>query len=131
MIALEQFKFVASQPTPDQFGVAYLQVMDGLAFGFHELGGPMTLVTACPSHASFARFHAAGLVYPAVVSRFADLKGLQHSIASASQSFFTICSGPCSSGTRISILGQDVQIFPASREGPPRFSGARTGTHRF
>jgi 2,4-dienoyl-CoA reductase-like NADH-dependent reductase (Old Yellow Enzyme family) len=27
----------------DRFGVAYLHVMDGLAFGFHELGDPMTL----------------------------------------------------------------------------------------
>ena len=37
----EQFKFVASQL--DRFGLAYLHVMDGLAFGFHELGEPMTL----------------------------------------------------------------------------------------
>ncbi|MGL4513440.1 MAG: alkene reductase [Lacipirellulaceae bacterium] len=27
----------------DRFGLAYLHVMDGLAFGFHELGTPMTL----------------------------------------------------------------------------------------
>ena len=27
----------------DRFGLAYLHVMDGLAFGFHELGEPMTL----------------------------------------------------------------------------------------
>ena len=27
----------------DQYGLAYLHVMDGLAFGFHELGEPMTL----------------------------------------------------------------------------------------
>ena len=27
----------------DTFGLAYLHVMDGLAFGFHELGEPMTL----------------------------------------------------------------------------------------
>ena len=37
----EQFTFVASQL--DRFGLAYLHVMDGLAFGFHELGEPMTL----------------------------------------------------------------------------------------
>jgi N-ethylmaleimide reductase len=37
----EQFTFVASQL--DNFGLAYLHVMDGLAFGFHELGDPMTL----------------------------------------------------------------------------------------
>ena len=27
----------------DRYGLAYLHVMDGLAFGFHELGEPMTL----------------------------------------------------------------------------------------
>ncbi len=37
----EQFIFVARQLNP--FGLAYLHVMDGLAFGFHELGEPMTL----------------------------------------------------------------------------------------
>jgi 2,4-dienoyl-CoA reductase-like NADH-dependent reductase (Old Yellow Enzyme family) len=37
----EQFTYVAEQL--DQFGLAYLHVMDGLAFGFHELGAPMTL----------------------------------------------------------------------------------------
>ncbi|WP_278465511.1 alkene reductase [Gimesia maris] len=37
----EQFTYVASQL--DQFGLAYLHVMDGLGFGFHELGEPMTL----------------------------------------------------------------------------------------
>ncbi len=37
----EQFTFVASQL--NLFGLAYLHVMDGLAFGFHELGEPMTL----------------------------------------------------------------------------------------
>ena len=37
----EQFTFVASQL--DLFGLAYLHVMDGLAFGFHKLGEPMTL----------------------------------------------------------------------------------------
>jgi 2,4-dienoyl-CoA reductase-like NADH-dependent reductase (Old Yellow Enzyme family) len=37
----EQFTYVAEQL--DQFGLAYLHVMDGLAFGFHELGEPMTL----------------------------------------------------------------------------------------
>lgn len=38
----EQFSYTASQL--DRFGLAYLHVMDGLAFGFHQLGEPMTLV---------------------------------------------------------------------------------------
>jgi len=37
----EQFTYAASQL--DAFGLAYLHVMDGLAFGFHKLGEPMTL----------------------------------------------------------------------------------------
>lgn len=37
----EQFTYVASQL--DRYGLAYLHVMDGLAFGFHNLGEPMTL----------------------------------------------------------------------------------------
>ncbi len=37
----EQFLFTAQQL--DRFGLAYLHVMDGLAFGFHQLGEPMTL----------------------------------------------------------------------------------------
>jgi N-ethylmaleimide reductase len=37
----EQYTFVATQL--DSYGLAYLHVMDGLAFGFHELGEPMTL----------------------------------------------------------------------------------------
>ncbi len=37
----EQFTYVAEQL--NAFGLAYLHVMDGLAFGFHELGDPMTL----------------------------------------------------------------------------------------
>ena len=37
----EQFTYVASQL--NNFGLAYLHVMDGLAFGFHELGEAMTL----------------------------------------------------------------------------------------
>ncbi len=37
----EQFTFVAQQL--DQYGLGYLHVMDGLAFGFHNLGIPMTL----------------------------------------------------------------------------------------
>jgi N-ethylmaleimide reductase len=37
----EQFTFVARQL--DRFGLAYLHVVDGLAFGFHKLGEPMTL----------------------------------------------------------------------------------------
>ena len=37
----EQYSYAAKQLDP--FGLAYLHVMDGLAFGFHELGEPMTL----------------------------------------------------------------------------------------
>ncbi|MBL8871414.1 MAG: alkene reductase, partial [Planctomycetaceae bacterium] len=37
----ETFLYVAEQL--DKFGLAYLHVMDGLAFGFHGLGTPMTL----------------------------------------------------------------------------------------
>lgn len=37
----EQFTYAAQQL--DAYGLAYLHVMDGLAFGFHELGEPMTL----------------------------------------------------------------------------------------
>lgn len=37
----EQFLYVAGQL--NRFGLAYLHVMDGLGFGFHELGEPMTL----------------------------------------------------------------------------------------
>lgn len=37
----EQFTFVAREL--DRFGLAYLHVIDGLAFGFHDLGEPMTL----------------------------------------------------------------------------------------
>ena len=37
----ESFSYVAQQL--DKFGLAYLHVMDGLAFGFHQLGEPMTL----------------------------------------------------------------------------------------
>ena len=37
----ETFTYVAKQL--DSYGLAYLHVMDGLAFGFHELGEPMTL----------------------------------------------------------------------------------------
>ncbi len=37
----EQFTYVASQLS--NYGLAYLHVMDGLGFGFHELGKPMTL----------------------------------------------------------------------------------------
>ncbi|MEM1442075.1 MAG: alkene reductase [Verrucomicrobiota bacterium] len=37
----EQFAYAAQQL--DGFGLAYLHVMDGLAFGFHELGDPLTL----------------------------------------------------------------------------------------
>ena len=37
----ETFTYAASQLNP--FGLAYLHVVDGLAFGFHELGKPMTL----------------------------------------------------------------------------------------
>ena len=37
----EQFTYAAGQL--DTFGLSYLHVMDGLGFGFHELGDPMTL----------------------------------------------------------------------------------------
>ncbi|MEM7697180.1 MAG: alkene reductase [Verrucomicrobiota bacterium] len=37
----EQFHYAASQL--DKRGLAYLHVMDGLGFGFHELGDPVTL----------------------------------------------------------------------------------------
>lgn len=37
----EQFTFAAGQL--DAFGLSHLHVMDGLAFGFHNLGEPMTL----------------------------------------------------------------------------------------
>jgi N-ethylmaleimide reductase len=37
----ETFTFVAGQL--NTYGLAYLHVVDGLAFGFHELGQPMTL----------------------------------------------------------------------------------------
>lgn len=37
----EQFSYVAQQL--DRLNLAYLHVMDGLAFGFHALGEPMTL----------------------------------------------------------------------------------------
>jgi N-ethylmaleimide reductase len=37
----EQFTYTAEQL--EKFGLAYLHVLDGLAFGFHKLGEPMTL----------------------------------------------------------------------------------------
>ena len=37
----EQFTYIATQL--DNFNLGYLHVMDGLAFGFHQLGEPMTL----------------------------------------------------------------------------------------
>ncbi len=37
----EQYSYAASEL--DKLNLAYLHVMDGLAFGFHELGEPMTL----------------------------------------------------------------------------------------
>jgi 2,4-dienoyl-CoA reductase-like NADH-dependent reductase (Old Yellow Enzyme family) len=37
----EQFTFVAREL--DRYGLAYLHLVDGLAFGFHNLGEPMTL----------------------------------------------------------------------------------------
>jgi hypothetical protein len=37
----EQFTYLAGRL--DDFGLAYLHVVDGLAFGFHKLGEPMTL----------------------------------------------------------------------------------------
>lgn len=35
--------FLAAARQLDRYGLAYLHVVDGLAFGFHELGEPMTL----------------------------------------------------------------------------------------
>ena len=37
----EQFTYAAKQL--EKYGLAYLHIMDGLGFGFHELGEPMTL----------------------------------------------------------------------------------------
>jgi N-ethylmaleimide reductase len=37
----ETFLYIAKQL--DSYGLAYLHIMDGLAFGFHDLGKPMTL----------------------------------------------------------------------------------------
>jgi len=37
----ETFRYVLKQL--NSFDLAYVQVMDGLAFGFHELGEPMTI----------------------------------------------------------------------------------------
>ncbi len=37
----EQFTFVAREL--NRYGLAYLHVVDGLGFGFHKLGEPMTL----------------------------------------------------------------------------------------
>lgn len=36
-------QFTAAARALDAFGLAYLHVVDGLGFGFHELGNPMTL----------------------------------------------------------------------------------------
>lgn len=36
-------QFTAAARALDPFGLAYLHVVDGLGFGFHELGAPMTL----------------------------------------------------------------------------------------
>jgi 2,4-dienoyl-CoA reductase-like NADH-dependent reductase (Old Yellow Enzyme family) len=36
-------QFTAAARALDPFGLAYLHVVDGLGFGFHELGDPMTL----------------------------------------------------------------------------------------
>lgn len=36
-------QFTAAARALDPFGLSYLHVVDGLAFGFHELGAPMTL----------------------------------------------------------------------------------------
>lgn len=37
----ETFRYVAKEL--NAYGLAYLHVLDGLAFGFHELGNPLTL----------------------------------------------------------------------------------------
>jgi N-ethylmaleimide reductase len=42
----ETFLYVAQQL--NQYGLAYLHLLDGLAFGFHELGEPMTLAEFRP-----------------------------------------------------------------------------------
>ncbi len=42
----ETFSFAAKQL--DSFGLAYLHLMDGLGFGFHQLGEPMTLAEFRP-----------------------------------------------------------------------------------
>lgn len=42
----ETFTYVASNLSP--FGLAYLHVLDGLAFGFHQHGQPMTLAELRP-----------------------------------------------------------------------------------
>lgn len=36
-------QFIAAARALDPFGLSYLHVVDGLGFGFHELGAPMTL----------------------------------------------------------------------------------------
>ncbi len=42
----ESFSYAAKELS--QFGLGYLHVMDGLAFGFHQLGEPMTLAELRP-----------------------------------------------------------------------------------
>jgi N-ethylmaleimide reductase len=42
----EQFTYAAKKL--NEFGLAYLHVMDGLAFGFHKMGEPMTLAEFRP-----------------------------------------------------------------------------------
>ncbi len=46
----ETFSFAAQQL--DRFGLAYLHLMDGLGFGFHQLGEPMTLAEFRPQFRS-------------------------------------------------------------------------------
>jgi N-ethylmaleimide reductase len=41
----ETFLYIAEQL--NAYGLAYLHLVDGLAFGFHELGSPMTLAEFC------------------------------------------------------------------------------------
>ncbi|TWT35087.1 N-ethylmaleimide reductase [Thalassoglobus neptunius] len=89
----EQFTYTAEQL--DKFGLAYLHVMDGLAFGFHELGEPMTLSdfhkvftgplmgncgytqqtaeqTIVDGHADMVSFGRPFISNPDLVRRFAD-----------------------------------------------------------
>ena len=89
----ETFTYAASQL--DTYGLAYLHVMDGLAFGFHELGEPMTLqdfrarfngtlmgncgytqaqgeAAICEGHADLVAYGRPYITNPDLVARFAN-----------------------------------------------------------